>query len=217
MKHEYLGVIVYNNTLTEFEEKSTNRYVRDGLIIISEENEFFTVPFWPTIEEIKCFSYKNDKRISLLTRNFFDYLLELGKQGVSFKECLDATDQERAKPKKLSHVTYTSDITNLEIPFNETLKGFILYSQTRNGEHIFTANLGFLNEGKILMTAPKEKVGLVNMTHHTGSLEQLLEIHKGTIKSMKIEQSFINHEHLCELGRTCFDNIIRYSEHALPI
>lgn len=217
MEQAYLGVILYN-TLADFEEKSTKRYVRDGIIIITQDNRFFTVHDWPTIEEIKAFNHKPDQRIALLTRDFFDYLSYLERQGINhLEECWEAPDEDRANPKKLAHVTYGSDVNNLEVPFDERLRGLILYSKIKDGRNFFTANLGFNYVGLVNMTASEEKIGKVTMAHAPSGLEELLEVHKTSLeRAQSAGAEFLKDQHLCEIARGSFDNLMWYSEQAIP-
>lgn len=217
MEQAYLGFVVYNS-MADFEEKSLKRYIRDGGIIVSQaDNRFFIVYDWPTIEEIKAFNYKHDKRIALLTRDFHDYLTELDRQGVNhLDECWNASDEERANPKKLVHVTYGSDVTNLKVPFDERLRSFILYSQAKDGRHFFTTNLGYEHAGLINMTAPIEKIGKVTMAHAPSGLEELLEVHKKSLDMARLgRMEFLKDPQLCELARNSFDNIMWYSQHVV--
>lgn len=206
--------INYDNPIDAFNEKLVKRYVRDDLMIAQQGNQLFTVYDWPKIEEVRAFAHKTDPRIALLTRNVFDYIRALEKQGENhIQELFTGSPEELAKPKKLIHVTYGSDVSGLEVPFDPKTIEFLFYSQAKNGLHLFTVNLGFsyLN-GEIHMTEypeNSEKIGQVAMKHEPKSLAALLKSHIARVGKQKL----VTDDDLCEKAREAFDNIMRYSSH----
>lgn len=200
--------------LKDFKEISSKRYVRDGQIIITQDkNEFFTGYDWPTIEEIQAMSYQKDLRIALLTRDFFDYI---DKFGNNLEALLKASPEEEAKPKDWNHVTYGSDVSELDIPFNLDYRQFLIYSGTIDGKKIFTINLGYLYTGNVNMTASSEKTGKVSMKHEEKELPKLVNKHILRLNGYRLNGAeFLTESTLCEKARETFDNIMYSSRHLI--
>ncbi len=207
--------------LTDFEEKSVERYVRNGIIITEafvEKNgrsivddskkEFHVLENWPIIEEVRAFAYKSDPRIALLVRNFFDYIEYLEERGeYAYEQYFKASPAEVAKPQKFGHVNYESDISGLQIPFSPEDRHILLYSEAVDGSKLFTVNLGIQYAGIIEMTADEEEIGKVLMSHSNDVLPKLLETHRGRIEGYELLR---NHGMFKKANET-LDNIFEFS------
>ena len=205
--------------LDDFEELSKQRHVREGYIILGEnvleklegkkpDTGFFTRKDWPTMEEVRAMICKYDPRIALLARDYFDYLAHLEEQGVNHcKECWDeASPEEREKPNKLSHATYFSDISELNVPFNPEHRQFLLFSQRADGTKLFTVDLRHEFTGDVKMTSYESKTGNVSMVHVGDGLLGLVEVHLARLNG----EDFLQGPELCEKAVETFDAIINY-------
>ena len=205
--------------LEDFEELSKQRHVREGYIILAEnafekaqggktDTHFYTRKDWPTMEEVRAMICKYDARIALLARDYFDYISHLNKQGINHcKECWgEASPEERERPKKLSHATYFSDISELCVPFNPEERQFLLFSQRADGTKLFTVSLRHEFTGDVKMTSYESKTGKVSMVHVGNGLLGLVEVHLARLNG----EDFLQGPELCEKAVETFDAIIGY-------
>jgi hypothetical protein len=152
--------------LNDFVERAVKRCVRDGHIIItSDSNEFFVQYDWPVIEQVKAMVSDKDKRFVLLARDIFDYI----------------------DLRKFSGISYGSDVSKLEIPFDPEERQFLVYSEQKNGQKIFTVNLGYELSGKVnIISADGNDMPDVSMHHKNKELPELIEAHLARLNNSEL-------------------------------
>jgi len=216
-----MGFFIIPPGMSEFEERSRKRYVRDNMGIFSSMNgdsdpELFTTYDWPFIEEIGTYAHKEDGRIVLLTRDVFDYIShEERVNGAEsrFEKMLSATSEETAKPTEWAHVTYGSDVSGMEVPFNPEQRQCLLFSEVGYGAKVFTVNFGCRLAKDINVNAPRDKTGgAVLMRHVPGNVLGLLEFHRVQLEG---RDDWVAGPELLDKAVEAFDNIMRHSRHVI--
>lgn len=155
--------------LDDFVKVSRNRVVRDnGQVMMgggSQDLVFYTVYDWPFIEEFGVFLHRKDSRIALVTRNVFDYITR--------------------RPYWRDGLTYGSDISTLEVPFESNDLAPLLVSKVKSGPALFTVNLSPVN-GTVKVYMPK-KLYEISMENRDLPFPALLEHHRSRMEGFDFE------------------------------
>jgi hypothetical protein len=190
--------------LYDFEDRFIRRFVGDVRIVSAREGIGpMAVPGYPVIEEIEVLSSKKEPRLALLRVYLFDYIRYLEAIGTDHISALRAaTDDERAKPKRLEHVTYGSDITDLQIPLASACIYSLVYSETRDRQRtIFTADCCPKQTRGAWMTVSRRGTGTISMGHLDVDLPTLIEVHIGLVSG----RGFLENPTLYEGATEAFD------------
>lgn len=188
-----------------FEEKSSQRYLRDDLVMCENCNNLFREHEHPVVEELKLYTCKKDPRIVLLTRDLFDYLACLEHP---VEKCNNL--ERRTVAEAIDSLGNKADLSSFDFPFDFSERDFLFYSQYKDGTSVFTVNLRYEYNGGVLMTADETKVGRVLMTHETKNWIDLFRSHLNTQLGNGVKSLTELGEH--ENARLVFDNVIKYSE-----
>jgi hypothetical protein len=154
---------------TGFKQNPSERYVRDGIIYLTDKYGSIEKAYNKSvIEEIRLFDLKKIdlKRpfkfsrcpdTALLIRNVFDH------------------ESRSTEPNGFNEVTRNTDVSELKVPFDPKNEQFILYSEGEKGEKIITVNLGLPFKG---FTKPIRIDGeRIDMYHLKAGLNRLIWAH----------------------------------------